>query len=259
MTETTTQTASFELGDWHDIVAWRTVSPEDVTRCLDAGVDIHSRDSHDATALHHAAWHGNLQAVVVLIKAGANIETIDARGWTPLHTAVQQAGERNTLVVNLFLDAKAKVNVADIYGESPLHEAVTHCEPGDEERVQRLLDAGADINAPDDGGATVLHKATLQAEVMRLLLAAKPNLEARDKSGQTPLHWAASFGEIETVNLLLAAGADIHARDANGKTPLDMAGCELDDDCDARHEVAAVLREAIAARASSADTRGARS
>jgi TM2 domain-containing membrane protein YozV len=38
--------------------------------------------------------------------------------------------------------------------------------------------------------------------------------------GQTPLHDAASFGNIEAVKLLVSKGADIHIADSQGFTPL---------------------------------------
>jgi hypothetical protein len=57
-------------------------------------------------------------------------------------------------------------------------------------------------------------------------VATKPGVETggfmRDcrTKGETPLHRAAAFGEVETIRLLIAAGAIIDAKDANGDTPL---------------------------------------
>jgi len=35
------------------------------------------------------------------------------------------------------------------------------------------------------------------------------DVNARDIDGNTPLHWAANFGNVESINLLLKAGADV--------------------------------------------------
>ena len=43
----------------------------------------------------------------------------------------------------------------------------------------------------------------------------------RDKDGRTPLHLAATWGNVVGVDRLLAKGADIHAKDKYGETPLD--------------------------------------
>ena len=41
--------------------------------------------------------------------------------------------------------------------------------------------------------------------------------------GETPLHRAAAFGEVETIRLLIDAGAIVDAKDAYGDTPLSWA------------------------------------
>ena len=60
----------------------------------------------------------------------------------------------------------------------------------------------ADVQAELDGGADVM---------------------ARDKFGQTPLHWAAEYGTPANIQALLAAGPDVMARTELGHTPLHYA------------------------------------
>lgn len=51
----------------------------------------------------------------------------------------------------------------------------------------------------------------------------RPNVNARNESGFTPLIHAAQNGNEEMVALLLEHGADVHAKTETGKTALDMA------------------------------------
>jgi hypothetical protein len=63
--------------------------------------------------------------------------------------------------------------------------------------------------------------------------ATKPGMETggfmRDcrTKGETPLHRAAAFGEVETIRLLKDAGAIVNAKDAFGDTPLSWASWYL--------------------------------
>jgi ankyrin repeat protein len=107
-----------------------------------------------------------------------------------------------------------------------------------------LLEHGANVNHPDpDTGETPLHASLCKTDRMaydRVLVvllshganpnvATKPGVETgcfmRDcrTKGETPLHRAAAFGEVETIRLLLDAGAIVDAKDVNGDTPLSWA------------------------------------
>ena len=44
-------------------------------------------------------------------------------------------------------------------------------------------------------------------------------IDARDNDGKTSLHKAVYMGEIEVARLLLEHGADVNARDKSGNTP----------------------------------------
>lgn len=89
--------------------------------------------------------------------------------------------------------------------------------------VQLLLDAGADPNhADEDDGYSALHDIK-RADVMRVLVAAGANVNAREHySGNTPIHECVAAGcdAAEAARVLLAAGADVDARNFRGDTPL---------------------------------------
>ena len=129
------------------------------------------------------------------------------------------------------------------HGDTPLHDAAYR---GYADVVKLLLAAGADVNAKDSFGDTPLHAAAIngQADVVKLLLAAGADVNAKGWIGYTPLHHAAYDGHADVAKLLLAAGADVNARNTVGDTPLDAAA-KLDEDIDLKKQkaCAAILRE----------------
>lgn len=97
------------------------------------------------------------------------------------------------------------------------------------EVVNLLLQAGSDPNAHSGwGGSTPIFDCTAVPDIIKPLLAAGANIEARDQQGQTPLIWA-SFN-ANAVQMLLDAGADPEPVTNNGDTALKRAqrnGCKL--------------------------------
>ena len=89
--------------------------------------------------------------------------------------------------------------------------------------IQVLLAAGVNLEARDKDGNTPLHWAALYNEnpaVVQVLLAAGAELEVRDKDGNTPLCFAAENKNSAVVQVLLAAGAELEVRGKSGRTPL---------------------------------------
>jgi ankyrin repeat protein len=119
--------------------------------------------------------------------------------------------------------------------------AVTAIHAGDVAALRRLLEehaglANARIGSDDTSGITrtLLHVATdwpghfpNGAETVAALAAAGADVNARftGPHAETPLHWAASSGDVAVLDALLDAGADIEAPGAvvGGGTPLSDA------------------------------------
>jgi len=59
--------------------------------------------------------------------------------------------------------------------------------------------------------------------VAEVLLAKGADVDAKDGSGQTPLHVASSLETKRVPELLIAKGANVNARDNRGNTPLHLA------------------------------------
>ena len=48
-------------------------------------------------------------------------------------------------------------------------------------------------------------------------------IQAKNKDGARPLHWAAFFHQQEMVSFLIESGANVNSIDSHGGTPLDTA------------------------------------
>jgi ankyrin repeat protein len=59
-----------------------------------------------------------------------------------------------------------------------------------------------------------------RAEVAELLIAHGAEVDARTKSGYTPLIWVAQQGNRDFAERLIVHNADVNAKDSNGRTPL---------------------------------------
>ena len=84
-----------------------------------------------------------------------------------------------------------------------------------------MLAHDPDVAARDEAlqGAAMFGR----ADMVKLLLEAGADVEARDEFGDTALHEAAKRGHAAVVKLLLEAGADMEARDESGDTALHEA------------------------------------
>lgn len=155
-------------------------------------------------------------------------------------------------------------------GTTPLLRAA---KAGDVPAMRLLLAHGANPDLPTESGITPLmaaagngsskidtrgrYKSESDAvEAVQVLLAAGAHVNDRDRTGQTALFGAATWGWSEVVKTLAAHHADVLAKDARGHTAMDIAlgspsssGRLLSEP---HPETAALLRQLMAAAGASA-------
>ncbi|CAI4213229.1 unnamed protein product [Parascedosporium putredinis] len=126
---------------------------------LSLGLDPMAQDTLGRTPLSWAAHGGHDKLVEELLAMAADADIRDREGrWTPLVYAI----EYNSPAVGLLLENGANVNTRDWKGRTPLnHFASSYARDG-ENIISLLLEHNADVDAADNDGRTPLFHAVIR-------------------------------------------------------------------------------------------------
>ena len=189
---------------------------DEISEALGTGIDQANRDA----LLTQAARYGQVEVINLLLENGASVEAKDKLGRTAVLSAVQS---RNAEAVGVLLAGGADVNARDSQQGTALQRAAGSF--GNQAMVEALIKAGADVNAAD-------------------------------KNGQTPLMWAARWGDSERVQALVDGGAKVDLRDSKGMSALDYARNRRDKDLEQKNKVLAIIQPATKVDSGSAGEPG---
>lgn len=171
------------------LVAAKNDQLEILQLCLSRGANLSVRDDATArSALHFAASAGSAGAVRLLLSEGADVGMKDAKGLTPIDTAV--ASGHADIVEELYSSNATVRNISTIDRQTIWHRAV-HSGSADVVRFLVQLTT-SDITDNSDGTSVNV----------------PPDVNALDRSGYSALHTASCSGMVEAIALLLSAGAD---------------------------------------------------
>jgi len=158
--------------------------------------------------LHLAVIHRQPAVVRTLLELGANVESLDEAGFTPLdHAALNGASD----IVSILIDSGAKLRLpsAAALGRDADVARLLRRDPGalnTEGRWSRLI-----IRASEHGSGIMVE--TLLRNGASVNIRDNPKTSIDSTAGYTPLHAAAWNGNLDVIPVLLRHGADVRARE----------------------------------------------
>nr|XP_012778217.1 ankyrin-2 isoform X2 [Maylandia zebra] len=197
-----------------------------VEELLQRGASVDSSTKKGNTALHIASLAGQKEVVKLLVSRGADVNSQSQNGFTPLYMAAQ---ENHLEVVRYLLENEGNQSIATEDGFTPLAIAL---QQGHNSVVSLLLehDTKGKVRLPalhiaarkdDTKSAALLLQNDHNADVQSKMMVNRTT--ENGKSGFTPLHIAAHYGNVNVSTLLLNRGAAVDFTARNGITPLHVA------------------------------------
>uniref|UniRef100_A0A8I3PD90 NF-kappa-B inhibitor zeta n=1 Tax=Canis lupus familiaris TaxID=9615 RepID=A0A8I3PD90_CANLF len=215
---------------------------------------------HNGQSAFQVAVAANQHLIVQdLVNLGAQVNTTDCWGRTPLHVCAEkghsqvlQAIQKGAVKSNQFLDLEATnydgltpLHCAVVAHNAVVHELQRNQQPHSPEvqelllknksmvdTIKCLIQMGAAVEAKDrKSGRTALHLAAEEAnlELIRLFLELPSCLSfvnAKAYNGNTALHVAASLQyrvtQLDAVRLLMRKGADPSTRNLENEQPVHL-------------------------------------
>ena len=214
---------------------------------LDRGADINNVLPAGLTALMESLLPApktkiDKTIVELLLNKGADPHIISNDGISALHLA---ALSLEPDIINLFVKRKANLNLRSVSGITPFMSLLdsrmflgTYCDdllvkkmvakivPFGIRSARIMVNAGVDLSARDNSGNTVLHIAASNPHstyVEFLLKNFSMDVNVTNYAETTALMTASASGVPRSIALLLEHGANIDARNKTGSTSLEKA------------------------------------
>ena len=188
---------------------------------IDRGADVNAANEDKVTALMIAAHKDNIDAINMLLKAGADPNIADANGCTCLSYAFDRHCSE---------EAHKKVSSHGAYANADSEDKIIELMVASKKRrldaINVLLNGGADLNNTNVKGKTCLMYAIdrdCSEEALQTMVDHGADVNVVDKDSMTALMIACWKGNTDAINMLLKAGSNPSIVNANRDSCLNIA------------------------------------
>lgn len=189
---------------------------------------VRHKDNYGDTVLHIATkLNSSTDVIAYLVRCGATLSERNKDGNTPLAIAVANQNIRHIM---FYADSGAPIHAQNQDGYSPLTLVLSmehrQTKTG---KVIELLSAlinSKNIATTDSMGNNPVHLAILSNStlpVIKYCVLAGPDINARNKDGDTALLIAAKMNNMNAGLFLLESGADMFITNTKDESPLKLA------------------------------------
>ena len=176
---------------------------------------INSKTNQGYTAMHYAAFRGNIFLIELFQEYKADINCLNNRNLSIMHLAAQGNSPMTLCYIRqknptLFHSDESLTGI-DLLSESS--------------KQLSEVKSPLRLETPDQIGSTPLHWACYSGSenIVTFLLSWKANPNIVDQEGLTPMHLAVLSEKVRIVKKLLQYGANKSIRDKKKRTPYDIA------------------------------------
>lgn len=169
---------------------------------LEAGARINAKARKRFTPLHVAARFGHDDVVEELIRAGAAVDRETIRCMTPFLVAVKYSQKS---CAECLLRHKSDIHAKDMFHRTALHWAI---KTDQRDLFELLVSQGADVSITDKFSKTPIMQAVKsnRPELLKRLLELDADRTMEDKLLRRPIHVAALKGHCQCIDIFLQSG-----------------------------------------------------
>ena len=189
--DTNSRTALYMAAQRNDLPA--------VNLLLEYGADPNVSSPDQGTPLHAAATASGHCCIAPLLQYGANVEGMTSWRQTALHYVAAYKNDEH--LAKMLLEAGANPNSRDLDGITPLQWAVVS---NSEKVVEALLESGANINNVDKFNNTAVRSAITarRHKILSMFVDHGFSLDVPWTSDGTVLHEIASSADLQTMKIM---------------------------------------------------------